>query len=630
MCGLVGWFDAKGIATERRAELTAASAAIAHRGPDDDGFHFDGDVGIAFRRLSILDLSPAGHQPMTSADGAWTVAFNGEIYNFVELRRELQAAGCQFRSSGDTEVLVEALARWGMRTFERCNGMWAVLAWHAPSRQLYAVRDPLGIKPLYAHKSAAGVALASEIGALRAFGLDLGPLEARLAAHFVDVGELDICDQTVYGHVVRLRPGRIYVYREGREVDNVAYTDGTDATSAPWSDGSPASEARYVEAFAEALRNAVRLRLRADVPVGTCMSGGLDSTSIACLAADHLGVERAAPCRHAFTALFPEFDERPYIHPTLERCGALWHSTVCDDEQLRSQFAAFLRAQGEPVHTLGAFAGYLVMSMAARAGVKVLLNGQGADELLAGYPSTAVPYLRSVAAQYGVRVAWQAGQREFAEASQASAAVFRAVAGLGASWLPQRWLDHLAAVRATPPALRPVLSSAVDLSLRPTVPVAPSLHANLMDQQIRAPLPLYLRIEDANSSAFSLESRLPFLDPAVVALARNAPATLLRRRGRNKFLLREALQGVVPEVVRTRPDKMGFPVPSARWLRGPLAGFVRDAMTRQRLERRGIYRTEKVLRAVDELLKGGPLPDWLGRAIIFELWAIQHIDGAPS
>ncbi len=625
---MVGWFDAQGTAADRRDQLGLAAAAIAHRGPDDDGVFFDGPLGLALRRLSILDLSPAGHQPMTSSDGEWTVVFNGEIYNFIELRRELVAAGCQFRSTGDTEVLVEGLAHWGLRTFDRCNGMWAVLAWHRATQTLYATRDPWGIKPLYAHVSGAGVAHASEIGALRAFGLPLGELDSALTAHFVEFGELDVCARTPFVGVVRLAAGRIYQYRDGRALTDWAYGDGTDSTDVPWADGSAASEATYVEAFTAALRQAVQIRLRADVPVGTCMSGGLDSTSIACLAAEHLGVERAAACRHAFTALFPEYDERPFIDAVLARSGAIWHSTVCDDSQLQSQFTRFLQAQCEPVHTLGAFAGFLVMAMAAQAGVKVLLNGQGADELLAGYPSTAVPYLRSVATDHGLRVAWQASRNEFPRPGKASFAVMRALGGLATRSSPVPLASAVAGMRARATLRSSPLAVRSELALRSASPASLDLQANLLDQQNRSPLPLYLRIEDLNASAFSLESRLPFLDPHVVALARNAPPTLLRRHGRNKFLLRESLRGVVPEIVRLRPDKMGFPVPSARWLRGPLAPFVREAMTVPRLKARGIYHVDVVLKAVDELLAGGPLPRWLNNAIIFELWARHHVDRA--
>ncbi len=625
MCGLVGWMAADGNAQRRSAELSKAVAALVHRGPDDEGTLFDRDIALGFRRLSILDLTAAGHQPMNSANGEWAVCFNGEIYNFLELKQDLEREGVKFHSSGDTEVLVEGLAHWGWSILDRCNGMWAILAWHRPSRTLYAVRDPWSIKPLYMHRSSAGLAFASEIGALLAFGCDRGELDRDLLCHFIATGELDCSTRTHWSRIQRIAPGRVFAFRAARDYCNWAYDDGTDRTELPPTDGTARSDERYVEAFAAKLTEAVHMRLRADVPVGTCMSGGLDSTSIACLAAERLRLERTAPCRHAFTAQLAEFDEREYIGPVLERTGATWHVTTCADDQLQASISAFLTAQGEPIHSLSAFAGYMVMALAAQAGVKVLLNGQGADELLAGYPSTVSPFLRSIARGAGPVAALNASRSEYTRPTSAFAAVARAYGGLALAKLPLSTSKRLYN-RFSEGDGRGALLRGPDLSLGSSGRSIADLHGNLRDQQDRSPLPLYLRIEDVNSSAFSLESRLPFLDPSVIALARNAPPTLLRRDGRNKFLLREAVRGIVPDIVRGRADKMGFPVPSARWLRGPLAPLVREAMISQRLAERGIYRDRVVLQAVDHMLAGGPLPRWLARTIVFELWAACHID----
>ncbi|MBI5607381.1 MAG: asparagine synthetase B, partial [Deltaproteobacteria bacterium] len=214
MCGLVGVLLPNG-AQERANDIRRACDAMVHRGPDDQGQFFQGPVGLGFRRLSILDLTPGGHQPMTSADGEWTVVFNGEIYNFIELRRELRAAGRELHSESDTEVLVEGLSLWGLRTFDRCNGMWAVLAWHVPTQTLYVVRDPWGIKPLVTARLDNGWAFASEIGGLKALGCQIGELNLQVASHFLTTGELDIGDHTAFTAVRRLLPGRVYAYRAG-------------------------------------------------------------------------------------------------------------------------------------------------------------------------------------------------------------------------------------------------------------------------------------------------------------------------------------------------------------------------------------------------------------------------------
>ncbi len=634
MCGIVGLFDRQLNAARMEDPLRRATARIAHRGPDDDGFYFNGPVGLGFRRLSILDLSVAGHQPMTSADGHWTVIFNGEIYNFVELRRSLQAIGVQFHSTSDTEVLVESLAAWGVRTFERFNGMWSVLAWHQPSQSLYACRDPWGIKPLYVSDNGKWVGFASEIKALRTLGCDLGGADLQAVRRFVDDGELDVETRTMYARVERLQPGVIYRYRGGKSVQMQPYSDGTDRFVLPPAPTDLARENDYIEAFRAAFLQSIHLRLRSDVDIGTCMSGGLDSTSVACAAARFLDAERSGRCRYAFTALIPEFDESPFIHAVLKQTGAEWHVTVAGDGQLIDKSLLFFDTHDEPVHSFSPFAGFLVMGLAAAAGVKVLLNGQGADELLAGYPSSVVPFLRSSTVESGAVAAFRQAQLETTNRQDALDIFARAQAGLITELLPG---PMEALVRRRRMQRRQQVdyfnkNGLVSVLPMPAYASAESLQSSLRDQTSRSPLPLYLRIEDANSSAFSLEARLPFLDPWVVALARHAPAKLLRRGGLNKYLLRRILPGLVPDLVWQRRDKMGFPVPNARWMRGPLMPLVRNTLSPDRLAARGWYDVPRVNAQVDRLFNqpDSPLEPQLMRLFLLEVWAQRHLDSQPS
>ena len=633
MCGLVGIFDRQGHAQRFAGALQRAADAIAHRGPDDEGFWIDGPVGLGFRRLSILDLSPAGHQPFASQDGQWMIVFNGEIYNFIELATELRKSGVVFRSEGDTEVLVEALAHWGTHAFERFNGMWAVLAWHKPTQTLYACRDPWGIKPLFVADQGDFVGFSSEIKGLRALGCHHGGVQATAARRFLDLGILDADTQTMFAGYERLLPGWLYTWRPGEAVRRTPMTDGTRSIDVPWFHDTAAGEATFLDAFRDALLNSVRLRLRADVDVGTCLSGGLDSTTIACAAARFLEADRVKTCRHAFTALLPEFDETRFIRPVIAQTGAEWHITMAADAQLVEKATAFFRTHDEPVHSLSPFAGYLVMGMAAKANVKVLLNGQGADELLAGYNSTVGPFLRSVVAQNGLKAALAEATAEAGSAADGARLLARTLSSSAArTWTPEvlAWLQ-----RQHVPGLPSPLSNRKILEAGPLGPPqvpqgAPSqsLSAALGDQVQSTPLPLYLRIEDANSSAFSLEARLPFLDPAVVAVARAAPARMLRRGGLNKYILRSILPGLVPEVVWQRRDKMGFPVPNERWLRGPLRDLVLETLSEERLHARGWYNVPEVLRARDALLSNPvPTPSRRLRSLfLLERWARDHLD----
>lgn len=636
MCGLVGVLERNGRAEDRRDDVVRAADAIAHRGPDDEGFFFDGPVGLGFRRLAILDLTPAGHQPLASQDGAWTVVFNGEIYNFIELASELSRSGVQFRSHCDTEVLVEALALWGTRAFERFNGMWAVLAWHKPTRTLYACRDPWGIKPLYVTDQGSFIAFCSEIKGLRALGCQHEGINATGARRYLDSGILDADNQTLFSGIERLLPGYMYRWRDGQALPRQRYADGTQIVDVPPFCETPSGEEEFKLAFRDAMLNSIRLRLRSDVDVGTCLSGGLDSTMIACAAARFLEAGRGKSCRHAFTALLEEYDETRFILPVLAQTGATWHTTVAADAQLIEKASAYFLAHDEPTHSLSPFAGYLVMELAAKANVKVLLNGQGADELLAGYNSTVGPFLRSVAAENGTFWALLEAKAEAGSIGRGAALLARTMAASAVRAVTpggSQWWHYYDRVLQTSPTQNAKVRRDGPLGALPYIESQPSgsLKSALAGQVEGSPLPLYLRIEDTNSSAFSLEARLPFLDPAVVALARATPARMLRRGGMNKYLLRSILPGLVPDAVWQRKEKMGFPVPSARWLRGPLREIVLETLSPQRLAARGWYDVAAVLTSRDHVLSGAEpeKAQRLLRVFLLERWARDHLDAAP-
>ena len=616
MCGLVGVFDLQQDAQRFRRSLQASVDSLTHRGPDDSGEFFDGPVGLGFRRLSILDLTTSGHQPMTSSDGRWTVVYNGEIYNFLELSRELAEDGVSFRGGSDTEVLVEAFAKWGPSCLDRFNGMWAVLAWDARQRLLYAARDPWGIKPLYVSDQGTHVGFASEIKALRRLGCDLGTADLQSVRNFILDAALDTDTHTMFSRVRRLEPGNLYTFRLDKDVSQTAYSDGTESAEVPSSD----DEEGFIEAFHETFIDAVRIRLRSDVKVGTSLSGGLDSTAITGATAHVVSGERINACRHAFTAAMPEFDESPYIEALIEKTSATWHVTHADESTLENKCETFFRVHDEPIHALSALAGFLVMELAAREGVRVLLNGQGSDELMAGYPSYVTPYLRSLLCDETLRYAFQQACSEAGNTTAGLKLLARSSIGLMPGlWWRQPLRYHSGERMAI---AKDVLSQTAGL------PAAGRfLHDFLHHGISNRPLPLFLRIEDANSSAFSLEARLPFLDPRIVAFTRKAPARLLRRNGLNKYLLRCILPGLVPDIVWKRRDKMGFPVPHERWLRGPLRTMFTDAVNDRVLRHRGWYQASEVIRMRDKFLSGeGAIPRVLLRIFFLEKWAQQHLD----
>lgn len=636
MCGLVGWLGSSSGGQSLAvapgappvAQLRRGMDAIAHRGPDDDGLFEAPQVLLGFRRLSILDLTPAGHQPMHSPDGHWTVVFNGEIYNYLELAQELRGLGATFSGHSDTEVLATALQHWGPRALERCNGMWALLAWHAPTETLYAARDPWGIKPLFRLTDGDGMWFASEIKAFKAAGRNLGVANTEVLGRYIHTGLLDDGQATALSEVERLVPGVLYRFERGEQVSAAVYGDGTARIVTPRLFHDGRSDQDYIEAFRGAFLNSVRLRLRSDVPVGASLSGGLDSTAVLCAAARRLDEVGSTACKLAFTAQIPEYDESRYIREVIQQTGATWHVTEAQDSCLVRLAPSFLQMTDEPVHSLAPLAGFLVMELAAAHGIKVILNGQGSDELLGGYQSYEGPAIRTYLAEAGLAEAWRHAQAEVGDKRRAALALVRAEAGALTRYLPA--LDQR--LRQLPTAEQKSVRALVGQLSPLSKPIRKSwdfaggtLQEALHQSLTRAFLPLYLRIEDQNSSAFSIEARLPFLDPAVVALARRAPARLLRRDGLGKILLRSILPGLVPEAVWKRRDKQGFPVPTQRWLRGPLKPFLAAALDERKLRERNWYDVAEVVRQRDAFFAGGPMSQAMTRIAMVELW----MDNSP-
>src|SRR5437588_8322755 len=382
MCGLVVMLGLGGRQADA-AVLSQMARSIAHRGPDDSGLYLHQQVGFGFRRLSILDLSPAGHQPMCSEDGQLVIVFNGEIYNYVELRDELQAAGYCFRSTSDTEVLLRAYGHGGPACLAKLDGMWAFVL-HARGRGvLFGARDRFGVKPLFVHRGKDCWLLASEVKAILASGVYVRETNWQVSADFLLHGKLDESPATFYAGIEQVPPGCAFELR----------LDGRWRQWTYWSLAAiePEPTTQVEAALAELLEDAVRIRLRSDVPVGVCLSGGLDSTAIICAMARNRqgGATAAGPpapllafCYHEST-----FDERAFIADTLAQTGAQLRRISLTPEAMWESLVEVLRFQDEPIISGAPIAGFHLMKLAASNGVKVVLNGQGSDEILAGYPS---------------------------------------------------------------------------------------------------------------------------------------------------------------------------------------------------------------------------------------------------
>jgi asparagine synthase (glutamine-hydrolysing) len=588
MCGIVAVIGRKRQAALFSAVETA-SASLQHRGPDDKGVYLDRHVAFGFRRLSIIDTSLAGHQPMSSVDGMCTVVFNGEIYNYVELRAELATLGHQFHSSSDTEVLLAAYLQWGTDCVHRFNGMWAFLIHDRRTNLVFGARDRLGVKPLYLWQDDEWFVLASEPRAIGATGLTaLRPDWTRVADALV-WNLMDHDDGTTFVGVRQVPAGSRFVIT----------ADGQFKGEAFWA--LPAGNAaepdvpddQWIDALRGLVIDAVRLRQRSDVPIGFTLSGGIDSTMLIAEAArlneGHAGLL-------AFAYQDDAHDEKIQIADTVTQTGARLVSINEHSLDLFEILPALMRANGEMVHSMSAVANYALFGLARQHGVKVVIGGQGSDESFAGYTVYEESHwlallndLRFKALICDIAASSRMRQQS---AFRVVLGVLRRAARLALAdtrlygWarnqvprrLPQRaWSDLFRPdllELASPLKLKREdhhLENAQRLSLR------------------RWPLPMYLRIEDRCSMIHSVEARLPFTDYRLVELAMRMPRALKFARGLNKRGLRKAATGRVPHSVTARPTKLGFPVSISARALADLRTLCADLVASRALVERGIY-----------------------------------------
>lgn len=599
------------------------TSTLVHRGPDGSGFWYEGPVGFGFRRLAILDLSPAGNQPMVSREGDLVLVFNGEIFNYVELRSELKALGHTFQSTGDTEVLLAAWRQWGEDCLDKLIGMYAFAIWDRQTNELFGARDRHGIKPLFWHQGPDVLLFGSEIKAILASGLYTVRENWPAIAGYVTQERLDDGAQTCFEGIQQIPPGHAFAVRMGAPLRHWQY----------WSWPPPAGDREVSDApqqIGDLLEESVRLRLRSDVPVGVCLSGGLDSTAIICAVARQRKAAGDPSPVMAFSFNAPEFDESQYIAETIRQTGARYVPLVTDPRRLWDDMPRTMHFHDEPLHAMNALVGYQLMRLARQHGAVVVLNGQGADETLGGYSNYYEDYWCTLM-ETGRRHQALAEIDAYARTFGKDPAELRAKVRRLRRFLT---LGRLPGYRLLANAARYVFLSqhqyfATDFAQRAPFPGAPTHN---LDEVMRrgvtvSPLPLYLRIEDRNSMAHSVEARLPFLDNKLVEYAIQLPIDWRIRGPWNKYQLREALRGRIPELVRTRVDKMGFPTPAPKWFGGPLFEPVRDILNSKPTRERGIYHVDRMLAHLDGS-RGGNVRDWRSMfcAVNIEMWLAMNTD----
>jgi asparagine synthase (glutamine-hydrolysing) len=613
MCGIAGIYNLNSVIATSRDEMAAMLAMMPHRGPDASGVRvFDSRTVLGHVRLAVLDLRVESNQPFEIDDGELTITYNGEVFNYIELREELQALGHVFRTHSDTEVILRAYRQWGPDALLRFNGMWALAIYDRRRDTLFCARDRFGIKPFNYVVHRGRLIFASEIKAILAVAPELAQPNYDALSRVLRISAGARSEHTCFDLIKRLRPAHaMTVTRAGIRVERY------------WDFPEDQNKDLTFEEAAEALRDlftdSVRLRMRSDVPVGLTLSGGLDSSSIACTVRSFFDKPF-----DTFTAAYEgqANDESPKARQLSEELGMTSHLVAAKPRDFLATLRKLIWHLESPVTMPAVFPLWNIAELASGK-VTVLLEGQGADEVLAGYKFNFIDAVLD--------------QMRQARPAHAARETLWAVRTLGL-----KWTVFLAGRRLNPPLLHksfrllrgdgkvytgPLRGRAEDPdALRSISRNDGRLNASLIEQ-IEGGLVNLLHYGDAISMAHSIEARVPFLDHRLVEYCTRLPGSFKYRNGHGKAILREAMRGCVPDRILNERSKLGFPVPIAQWFREHPEETIYPVLRSAECRRRGIFASDHLERAIARHLRGRvDLSNIIFRWILTELWFQEFID----
>ncbi len=610
MCGICGIirFDHQ---TVSQAPLKSMMQIMKHRGPDDEGMFIDENVGLGFVRLSIIDLSPAGHQPMLSDDKRYIMVFNGEIYNYIELREELIKKGHHFNTQTDSEVLLKSYIEWGESCLNRFNGMWAFMIFDRQLNKCFVARDRFGIKPFYYILNENFFAFCSEIPPLISI-LDHKPKpDYQSIFDFLVFNRTDQTESTFFFEVKKLQHAQQLSITNSILSTKKWYNLrervlSTDAFKTPLE-------------FKELLSSSIGLRMRSDVPVGVCLSGGLDSSSIVSV----LLMDYYIKDLKTFSAIYQKGqfgDETEFIQEYEPFLQNMFYTTP-DASSLKNDLHEFIIAHGEPIPATGPYAQYKVMKL-AKNNVVVTLDGQGADEMLAGYPYFFGYYFKELIKKGHLgRLCKQIFKYITLHRSLIgiqsliyfllSAKIRIKLSIINKGYLNKEFINKYKG--------RTAISSHLHES--------ESLNDALIDH-FEYKLEHLLKWEDRNSMWFSIEARVPYIDYRLVEKILASPSELKIKNGMTKTLLRESMKGILPEKIRIRIDKIGFGTPQAEWFRTEQwQKIVIDILKSESFKNRNLIDANKAIEQYNKHLNGKiDIAQEIWKWVHLELWFRQFID----
>jgi asparagine synthase (glutamine-hydrolysing) len=568
MCGIVGRFSKE----SNSAQVAGALSKLRHRGPDDSGtlnidFN-DWNICLGQTRLSIIDLSPGGHQPFSSWDMNFSLVFNGEIYNYKEIRSYLIGSGVEFRTQSDTEVLLNAWIHWGVECLPKLKGMFAFVVFDKKNQSVTLARDAFGIKPLFYHQEGDSFAFASEIGALGSIVPTNLKLNNQKMFDYISFGKYDYGRDTFFDGIKNLEPGHTLTldFSKSRMADTISRWWWPDT-----SENTNISEAQAIEEVRERFLENVRLHLISDVPLGAALSGGLDSSAIVC-AMRHLDPNLEINT-FSYIARESKKNEETWVDLVNKHIGAISHKVLISPKDLVRDLDDMILAQGEPFGSTSIYAQYRVYKMAKETGITVTLDGQGADELFAGYFGYPEWKIRSLIAKGNLPKAlnFLSHWKDYPDRSASEA--FK-------SFVSISFPNSLVPVAFQILKRRSVFSfisteEVQKLALNDSYPMRRiheitwnrALAGKLRESLTMGDLSRLLRHGDRNSMRWSVESRVPFLTTDFVEFILSLPEDyLISQKGVTKYIFKKAMTGIVPDQIINRRDKVGFETPEYRWI----------------------------------------------------------------
>jgi asparagine synthase (glutamine-hydrolysing) len=626
MCGIIGIFnlDNKKI---NESILKEKTDILSHRGPDDWGVLVDKNIGLGFRRLSIIDLSDNAHQPMSNEDASIWLVFNGEIYNYLELKEDLKEKGHNFKSKSDAEVVLHAFEEYGENCVNLFNGMWSFIIWDKENDLLFCSRDRFGIKPFYYYKNNKMFVCASEIKALLAFNEIDRKENSQRIYEFIVYGYSDQTDETMFKDILQLKAGHNLTLKNGK-VTVCRYWDLEDKVNKY--DCVLNNDTKLYDQFRELLFSAVNLHLRSDVGVWTLLSGGLDSSSLVSIQRQMQLEGKVSSTIRTVTLVHEkkEINEFEYVQEIVDSLNVTNLAVACNENDFVGSMEKVIYTQDEPFAQMVVFNHYFLMRRLAQEKIKVVLSGQGVDECLCGYLPLLFSYylsdlLRSGKVlksfkEFNLYLRKYSEVRFFHTLTSFLMQIFKAgVSRKYASFIKARYLEK---------SLNFVSKDYKSLDRRMNLFGGyknnfSTLNNHLYRMLLSDSLPKILHLEDRNSMAFSIEERLPFLDYRLVEFIFSLSNTRKYDNGVTKNILRESLQGVLPEKIRRRSTKLGFNAPEEDWARSDGLRDYLESINYERFLSTGVVDRDRFVKEYTEFRnKGLPYRDVIWRVINYIIW----------